>query len=299
MAESRRRKKSTPRRSNKIARKKWSSAWYVVIPAVLLLAITAPWQRTVRNFFAPYLLISEDAGSVVADSTLLMRSRAELAGEVTRLQLQNIQLIMELEETRHAVEENLQLRSIIKLQSPPGYDYTAANVILRDPWMWESSFTIDRGSNDGLQPGLAVIAPAPDRENRVILLGVIDSVSKRSSRVTTLLNPEFSISARLPESDAVGFLNAGESNAVSAGCATIGFLPSNSTFALNELLFTTGYEAGIPEGLLLGSLESIESSAMPYGNRLYRRGVMKPAGNFEELRTVVVARFKNYQTAGE
>ena len=276
---------NTPRASR-------SLAWFFVVPVFLLLATTAPWQRTIGNFFAPYLLLSENIGSAAADQTLKMRSRTELANEVMRLNLENIRLTGEVKKLKKLEAENVSLRAMLDLKAPPGYDYLTCSVILRDPWMWDVGFTIDRGSNDGLEPGLAVIAPAPDKSGRVIMLGVIESVSKRSARVMTVVNPQFRMSAYLPESGTVGFLNAGNFEPSSGGTATIGFLPANKTFVLNELIFTTEFESSIPPDLWLGTLESIEPASIPYGNRLYRRGVMRPAGNLENLRTVIVARIK-------
>ena len=109
----------------------------------------------------------------------------------------------------------------------------------------------------------------------------------------SILNPEFRISASLPESGAVGFLNSAEDDTASGGAATIGFLPANRTFALNELIFTTGFESGIPGNLLIGSLDSIEPATLPFGNRLYRRGVLRPAADLEHLRTVIVAQINS------
>lgn len=272
---------------------KWIYAWYIIVPLVLLLTLTAPWQRMVGNFFAPYLKIANVAGSAVADQTVKFHSRKHLAREVARLTEQNLKLAMQLKIAEQQAAESRHLRAMLKLENPPGFDYIACNVLLRDPWMWDSGFTIDRGSRDGLQEGLAVIAPAVDRADRVILLGVIESVNKYTSRVMSVLNPEFRISAALPESGAVGFLNSGAFERSSGGTASVGFLPANRTFALNELMFTTGFESAIPGGLWLGSLESIEPTSLPFGNRLYRRGVMRPAGDFEHLRTVMVARLSS------
>lgn len=264
-------------------------AWYIIIPAITLLTLTAPWQRLIRNFFAPYLSISNAMGNGVAEQTLKMHSRAELAAEVLKLREQNVDLAIQVSELKKFKEENLLLRRMNELKPPHGYKYTAASVTLRDPWMWDTAFTIDRGSRDGMAPGMAVIAPAADEKNQVILLGVIESVSKHNSRVITVLNPEMRISAILPESDnAVGIINAGVFEPASGGTAAIGFLPANRTFALNQPIYTTEFEAGIPGKLLLGTLESIEPSSLPYDNRLYRRGVMRPAGNLESLRTVLI-----------
>ena len=42
-------------------------------------------------------------------------------------------------------------------------EYASCDILLRDPWLWNNGFTINLGSKDGLQPGLAVIAPATIR----------------------------------------------------------------------------------------------------------------------------------------
>lgn len=291
-------KNNAPRQVGSAPRGNWSLAWYFAIPLLLLLAAAAPWQRLTGNFFAPYLMVTTQAGDLAADQSIKLRSRTELANEVMRLSQQNVKLIMALEEARSFAGENRRLRSMLDLKSPPGYDYIACQVILRDPWMWDSGFTIDRGSSDGLEPGLAVIAPTPDRNDRAILLGVIENVGKHSARVTSVLNPEFHISVSLPESGTVGFLNAGSFEQSSGGLVPVGFLPANGVFVRNEQLYTTGFEASIPGNLWLGSLESIESTTRPFGDRLYRRALMRPAADLAHLRTVMVARLQKNKESG-
>lgn len=267
-------------------------AWYMVVPLVLLLCVAAPWKRMTATFFAPYLALNKNLLQTFSEQTVKLHSRKVLAAEINRLRQQNLELTVQINQLKPLQEENVRLRKTLNLQYMPGYDYVACDVILRDPWMWNSGFTIDRGSKDGLKPGWAVLAPAADEQGRVVLLGVIESVSKYSSRVISILNPDFRISVYLAESGVVGFINPNQYDQASGGTACIGLLPANRTFALNELIFTTGYEAAIPRGLLLGSLESMEQTALPFGNRLYRQGVMRPADNLEALRTVVVARVK-------
>ena len=273
-------------------------AWYLLLPVVLLICATAPWQRTVANFFAPYLSLGNAVGGGIADQTLKLRSRSELAGEVERLRKQNLELAMQNTIYQKLARENLQLRSMLDLPVPAGYDYIACDVLLSDPWHGNNGFTINRGSRDGLQPGLAVIAPVPDRRGRVVFLGVIESVGKFTSHVISVLNPEYKISASLPESGTVGFINADGFEHSGTTTASVGYLPADSTFAINEPLYTTGFESAIPGGLWIGNLESIEQTPLPFGNRLHRRGTMRPAGNFETLRSVIVARLKKPLTAG-
>lgn len=295
------RRKKTPRPAGASRmRSQGQLAWYLAVPLVLLLCCCAPWQRIVGNFFAPYLLLDEAVEGTLADQSLKLHSRSRLAKEVETLRKQNLILAGENSANKRLQEENRQLRAMLKLSPLPGYSYIAADVILRDPWMWDSGFTINRGSRDGIQPGLAVLAPAPDSSGRVIMLGVIDeNIGKYSARVISVINPDFRISVSLPESGAVGFLNAGDFAPPSGGRAAVGSLPANQTFSRNEPLYTTGYEANIPGGLWLGNLESIEQTSLPFGNRLYRRGVMRPAGNYSYLRSVMIARIEKQNQPGK
>lgn len=65
----------------------------------------------------------------------------------------NRRLSAEAAEAKEFEEENLQLRRLLKLDPPAAWRYVAAEVILRDPVLWNEHFTIDRGSRDGLTKG--------------------------------------------------------------------------------------------------------------------------------------------------
>lgn len=263
--------------------------WITAGLCAFLLVFAAPWKRLVNRFFHPYLALSERLTGALADRSLLLRSRGDLARAVENLTRQNFMLSRQAAEAEELRRENRSLRMLLSLEARSGYRFLAAGVTARDPWLWNDGFTIDRGSRDGVEPGLAVLSAEPDGGGRTVLLGVVESVSARSARVITILNPEFRISAALPESDAVGFLNAGQSAEWDGAGAAVGFLPANRTFALNEPLFTTGFERLIPEGVLIGYLAAVEPAALPFGNRLYRAGTMRPAADFARLGTVMVA----------
>ncbi len=264
--------------------------WLPVGLLAVFLLLATSWTRLVNNFFYPYLAVSRLLSGTLADQTLLLRGKRELAQAVETLSRRNFELARRASEADALARENHRLRTLLRLEPHPGYTYVAANIIARDPWLWNDGFTIDRGSNDGLEPGLAVLGAEADDKGRTVLIGVIESVAGRSARVMTVLNPEFRISAALPDSGAVGFLNAGQEPGWDGGGAAVGFLPANRTFALNEPLLTTGFEPLVPEDILIGYLGSIESAALPFGNRLYRGGTLRPAADFARLGAVMVAR---------
>lgn len=282
----RRRKKVTP---GPTGRKPMLLLWVIVAVCFLVLAVAAPWNRFVNNFFHPYFALSAKITGPLADASLLLHSKSDLARSVETLTRENFDLARRAADTEAVRRENQELRSLLSLQPPSGYRYLAAAITARDPWLWNDAFTIDRGTRDGVEPGLAVLAAEPGRNGNTVLVGVIESAGPHSSRVLTVLNPEFHISAALPESDTVGFLNAGQSSSWDGGTAALGFLPATRTFALNEPLYTTGFEPLIPEGILIGYLSAVEPAPLPFGNRLYRNGSVRPAADFSRLGTVMVA----------
>ena len=263
--------------------------WIAVALTMLALAAAAPWNRFVNNFFHPYFALSGKITAPRADQTLLLRSKRDLARAVETLTRENFALSRRAAEAGSVRRENQKLRALLALRPGAGYRYFAAAITARDPWLWNDAFTIDRGSRDGVEPGLAVLSAEPGRDGVTVLVGVVESVGPHSARVLTVLHPEFHISAALPESGTVGYLNAGQTDGWDGSVAAIGFLPATRTFALNEPLYTTGFEPLIPEGILIGYLGTVEPAPLPFGNRLYRNGTVRPAADLSCLGAVMVA----------
>ena len=159
-------------------------------------------------------------------------------------------------------------------------------MILRDPVLWNEHFTIDRGSRDGLTKGSAVISVTPD--GRPILVGILENVGARTSEVRTLFSPGLRLSAALGTTGITGIVNAGERQPTSDH-VPIGYLPSHLAYTLQEALFTTGYESGIPQGLKIGELSAVEEVNPRYSNALHLSGLLKPAAQLNSIRFLLIA----------
>ena len=106
--------------------------------------------RFFGDFFYPYLAVARFAGDQVSNRSLLAYSRPELAAQVEKLMAVNRRLSAEAAAAKEFEEENLQLRRLLKLDPPAAWRYVAAEVILRDPVLWNEHFTIDRGTAAGV-----------------------------------------------------------------------------------------------------------------------------------------------------
>ena len=85
------------------------------------------------------------------------------------------------------VAENIRLRQLLNYKSShPEFSMTLAGIITKDYGTWTNTFTIDKGSEDGMAVNMAVVVPSG-------VVGFITDVYPHSSRVQTILDPRSAI----------------------------------------------------------------------------------------------------------
>lgn len=277
--------------------KKFVKLIYILVVSALLIITAASTFQTIKlaaarvagDFFYPYLSAPALAGSYLSDQTLLLRDKYTLASNLEQLKKENSILSAKSAATAELTVENEELRKLLKLPPPESCNYIYAEIILRDPLFWEEHFTINRGSQDGLVQGAAVLAVMADAQtSKPILAGIVKNVSKHSAEILTLMSPEARFSAYLPLADAFGFINSDASFEKYAKETTINFLPRQKRYKLQEQAITTGFEKNIPAGLLIGQLSHIESASAIFNNKLYLSGSITPAVNLNGIHFVIV-----------
>ncbi len=267
---------------------------YPAMAAVVLLLTFAGYQvlrrgagRLFGDFFYPYLAANTIAKNTVSDQTLLLLDKVELAAKLEAVLERNRQLTAQTADTTALLRENDELRTLLKL--PPGdkWKHVIAEIILRDPLLWQMHFTVNTGSDAGVMPGAAVMTATVD--GRLLFIGVVDKVTTHTAQVMTVLNPGLKMSARIGNRDAVGVLND-SSKHLAAGMIPIGYLPVNETYITSEIVVTSGFEKNIPPGIKIGELATVEEINTPFSNSLYLNGTVKAAAQLNSIRFVVIAK---------
>ena len=243
--------------------------------------------RLAADFFYPYLRISRVAVHAISDQTLLTFTRMELASRLEQQQYLNKTLSLQAAAAAELLRENQTLRNFIGIRPPRNWNYITAEVMLRDPLLWLEQFTIDRGSQDGIQPGDAVLDVPED--GIPVLAGIISSCGKRNSEVITVYNPEFCFSAAIGPKRVIGFINAG-SRLGSDGRIPVGYLPPAEEPVPGSAVFTTGFEKQIPGGIKIGELDYLEELNPLFSSANRNSGLIRPAFNPNRLRFVLVVR---------
>jgi len=118
-----------------------------------------------------------------------------------RLETENTLLKIEIGKLRTLIEEKGQIQKLAKQT-----DLLPAFVIYRDPSLWMSSFWVDVGSEDNERLGKEIVCPNSPVLVGNAVVGVIDCVGKKRSRVRLItdmaMKPSVRVARGLPQNAA-------------------------------------------------------------------------------------------------
>src|SRR5690625_3144458 len=149
--------------------------------------------------------------------------------------------------------ENEKLRDALEVSSKRDYDTINSRVISRSQDQWLNNFTIDKGENDGIQEGMAVMTPEG-------LAGMIKRVNGNSSFVemitTNVSQNNLSVEIQHEDEAVYGSIDHYDSE---RGLLVIDNIKNNATVEAGDAVFTSGLVGDFPEGLIVGEVMEVEN----------------------------------------
>ncbi len=124
---------------------------------------------------------------------------SDLAQENERLKAQITELKNENLALRSAEVENMQLRRTAGMRERYGWQTITANVVGRTPDSATRQIVIDRGSDDGLQPGMPVVSHVDGSPDA--LIGLVDTVTNKTATVLLITDVRSVISGYILHRD--------------------------------------------------------------------------------------------------
>lgn len=183
--------------------------------------------------------------------------------------------------------ENEQFREFLGLkETNPDYDFEPATVIGRDSTNRFYSFTIDKGSIDGVEEADPVITADG-------LVGIVWEVGLTYSHVRTILDISVEVGVYDISTRDSGILTGDISLSVSKLCK-LNYLPKESGIASGNLIVTSGIGGVFPKDLPVGTVKSIKTDS----SGLSLTAVIDPAADIENVTDVLVIKAFNGQSKG-
>lgn len=251
---------------------------------IMLLSFTLNISGGPLNAAAGYVFVPmqegiNKVGSWFLDKADHLKNLSDVMAENEQLQSQVDQLTTELNNVKLEQYELENLRELYDLdQKYPSYEKIAANVIGKNSGNWFTSFTIDKGSNDGIEADMNVIAGSG-------LVGIVTDVGPNYAKVTSIINDTSKVS---------GMVTTTSDNLIVSGSLqkmnedmVIEFNNLNDKedkVSVNDPVVTSAVSYNYQQGILIGYISSVETDS----NNLTKSGTITPAVDFEHLEEVLV-----------
>lgn len=201
----------------------------------------------------------------------LLRENEELKAQIDELTMENIKL----QQGRY---ELTNLRELFDLDAQyDDYDKVGARIIAKDSGNWFHSFTIDKGSSDGLQIDMNVIAGSG-------LVGRIVAVGPNWSKVMSIIADNSNTSGMvLSTSDRL--IVSGDLELYAEGLISFNKLTDHADRVVEgDKIVTSSVSDKYLPGILIGYISSINTDS----NNLTKSGLITPAVDFEHIDEVLV-----------
>ena len=200
----------------------------------------------------------------------LLAENEDLKEEIARLE----------EDARDAdalKRENQSLRALAELkEAREDFKLVDSYIISRSSQEWSSSFTINRGSNAGIESGMCVITANGE------VVGLVSEVGGNYAEVKTVLDSSLEIGATISSSGHNGMVQGGYATG-QAGLLRMDYLPSSSVIRNNDQVVTTGSTV-YPRNLIIGYV--VDADFDDTGVAKY--ALLEPAANVGALEQVFV-----------
>ena len=201
--------------------------------------------------------------SAINENIELNKKIAELTAENTKLMADN--------------EELARLRELYKLdESYSEYEKVGARVVAKDSTNWFSTFTIDKGSNDGIAVDMNVIGYGG-------LIGIVTDVGSNYANVRSIIDDISRVSAMSLRSGSLCRVD-GNLEMYNEGRMLLNDIKSDADITDGDMIVTSNVSTKYLPNILIGYARDIKEDS----SRLTKSGFIVPVVSFDTISEVLV-----------
>lgn len=257
-----------------------SGVCVVAIFTSLVLNISGGPLNSIAGYvFVPMQAGINNAGSWLSSKANDFKTLGEVLAENKELKSQIDDLTTQLNKTKLEQYDLDNYRQLLDLDDQyADFDKIAAHVIAMDGTNWFSTFTIDKGSKQGIAKGMNVLAGSG-------LVGIVTDVGPNYAKVRSIIDDSSNVSAMV--------LTTKDNFNVSGSLMSMNkdkVLPftelrdENNKVKQGDPVVTSYVSDQYQQGLLIGYIYSIEDNP----NNLTKSGYITPVVDFQHLQEVLV-----------
>jgi rod shape-determining protein MreC len=233
--------------------------WIILIAFfIALLSLPTPFSAAVkagvREAFSPLQAGVTRFWRGVRESASSVQGYRRLLEENRRMSAEMSRLMGEVRDLKLLATENEALRTHLDFARRESRAYVPCEVIARNREGWWQSVRLDKGSGDGIAPGMAVLSVEG-------LVGRTVEVSEHTCDVLLLSDPACKVSAQIARTGSFGVVAGRGPSWKGQAICRMEFINKNDEIRPGDEIITSGLGGVYPRGLLVGYVDRVVTDA--------------------------------------
>ena len=238
-----------------------------------------PLETIANHIFIPMQKGIDYIGSSIAISSADTKTREELVAENEELQAQVDELNSTINNYELKLKELDELQELYELdQTYYDYETTGARIIGKGTSNWFNTFTIDKGTKDGIEVDMNVIADGG-------LVGIVTSVGDSYAVVRAIIDDTSNVSATISSTEDNCIVSGSLEDMTASNLILFSDLDDDDDeVAIGDVIVTSNISDKYLPGLMIGYVSSVSLDE----NELTKSGTVTPIVDFKHLSDVLV-----------
>ncbi len=198
----------------------------------------------------------------------------DLTRENEALRTENERLSSEIARLREEATRQEQLERLLEVKEAlSAEELLGAEILARDPSNLRELIAINRGSDDGIRTGMAVVTEG------TTLVGTVTRVQSSHAWVALVTDVDSAVSALILESRDQGVVSGGYNRRLA-----MEFVSQDATVKEGDTVVTSGLGGTYPAGLVIGRVTGVSGDRQA----VFRRVTVEPLASLSRVETVLV-----------
>jgi len=228
----------------------------IIVLIVLLFATSGTAGGSKTSLFGemikPFQSGVYKATTATGDFFARLFSSSDLVKENAAMAVRIEELEAQLADHENIVAENERLKGLLNVKdSYTDYEIVTAQVIGNTPGAWFSEFTVNVGTNDGIEPDMIVLMEGG-------LLGRVISCSHSYSKVVSLIDSTSGVPALIERTRDTGVIKPSLSE---DGMLEMNYLTADSDIVPGDKIVTSGLGGIYPKGIEIGHVVEVANDS--------------------------------------
>lgn len=210
----------------------------------------------------------------------------QIVSENEQLKSRVAELEKLVSDAEEAKAENEQYRRLLELRDQHSeLKLEEAKVVDRGTSNWNTTFTLNKGEDCDIAVGMCVV------DSSYNMVGQVMEVGNGWATVRSVIDTDMRVGTLVGDSGAAAMI-VGDFSLMRAGMTKLSYLTDEAQVFENDVLTTSGRGATFPQGLVIGTVDSVYTEA---GGQI-EYATVKPAVDPDSLTQVFIV--TSFQTVG-